>query len=63
MKSNIKINKCVSVTLGILVQIFKQIDTPLNQENAQVSRNHWIIESYIEKFRRTDAGDMSNGAR
>ncbi len=43
--------------------MLKQIDASLDQEDVPVSRNHWIIEAFVENLRRTDAGGGSNGAR
>lgn len=53
----------VPVTVRIPERILKQIDASLGQEDVPVSRNHWIIEALVEKLKRTEAGDGSNGTR
>jgi len=53
----------VPVTVRIPERILKQIDASLGQEDVPVSRNHWIIEALVEKLKRTETGDGSNGTR
>lgn len=53
----------VSEAVRIPEHILGQIDACLDQEDVPVSRNYWIIETLVEKLRRTDAGGGSNGAR
>jgi hypothetical protein len=53
----------VPVTVRIPEHILKQIDASLGQEDVPISRNHWIIEALVEKLKRTETGDGSNGTR
>lgn len=53
----------VPVTVRIPERILKQIDESLGQKDVPVSRNHWIIEALVEKLKRTEAGNGSNGTR
>ena len=63
MKSVTNDKERVPVTVRIPEHILKQINASLDQKDVPVSRNHWIIEALVEKLRRIDAGDGSNGAR
>jgi hypothetical protein len=53
----------IPVTVRIPERILNQIDASLGQEDVPVSRNHWIVEALVEKLKRTETVDASNGAR
>lgn len=53
----------VPVTVRIPGHILEQIDASLGKKDVPVSRNHWIIEALVEKLKRAENGEKSNGAR
>jgi hypothetical protein len=63
MKTENSDRERVPVTVRIPGRILEQIDTSLGKDDVPVSRNHWIIEALVEKLKRTDCGEKSNGAR
>lgn len=46
----------VPVTLRIPETILKEIDELIEHEALPVSRNHWIMESLVEKLKKTQNG-------
>lgn len=53
----------VPVTVRVPRRILEQIDTYLGQEELPVSRNRWIVEAMVEKLRKSEIGNGSNGSR
>jgi metal-responsive CopG/Arc/MetJ family transcriptional regulator len=62
MKSGSADKDRVPVTVRIPGHILQKIDSRVNQEELPVSRNHWIMEALIEKLRRNEDGNGTNGS-
>jgi metal-responsive CopG/Arc/MetJ family transcriptional regulator len=52
----------ISVTVRIPGHILQKIDSRVDQEELPVSRNHWIVEALIEKLKRNEDGNETNGS-
>jgi metal-responsive CopG/Arc/MetJ family transcriptional regulator len=53
----------VLVTVRIPGHILQKIDSRVDQEEVPVSRNHWIVEALMEKLKKNEAGNESNGSQ
>jgi metal-responsive CopG/Arc/MetJ family transcriptional regulator len=53
----------VLVTVRIPGHILQKIDSRVDQEEVPVSRNHWIVEALMEKLKKNEAGNGSNGSQ
>jgi metal-responsive CopG/Arc/MetJ family transcriptional regulator len=52
----------IPVTVRIPGHILQKIDSRVDQEELPVSRNHWIVEALIEKLKRNEDGNQTNGS-
>jgi len=62
MKSGNAVKDRVPVTVRIPGHILQKIDSRVGQEELPVSRNHWIVEALIEKLKRNEDGNATNGS-
>ena len=53
----------VLVTVRIPGHILQKIDSRVDQEEVPVSRNHWIVEALMEKLKKNEEGNGSNGSQ
>jgi hypothetical protein len=52
----------VPVTVRLPENVVKKIDAELGGRDVPLSRNNWVLEAAIEKFRKSTSGN-SNGAK